>query len=62
MIYNVLGQEVARLVDRQAHTAGVYNVTWDGHDQAGRSVPSGVYFYQLLSGGTQQTKKMTMVK
>lgn len=62
VVYNVLGQEIARLVDRQSQTAGVYNVTWNGQDQAGRSVPSGVYFYQLLSGGTQQTKKMTMVK
>ncbi|MFK7844025.1 MAG: T9SS type A sorting domain-containing protein [Rhodothermales bacterium] len=62
VVYNVMGQEVARLVDNQSQTAGVYNVTWGGVDQAGRSVPSGVYFYQLLSGNTQQTMKMTLIK
>lgn len=55
-IYDVLGREVATLVN-QEQNAGYYNVTFD----AGR-FSSGVYFYMLNAGGKMFTKKMLMIK
>jgi hypothetical protein len=62
VVYNVLGQEVARLVDGQTQSAGVYRVTWDGLDQSGSKVATGMYFYQLQSGEKQVTKTMILLK
>jgi flagellar hook assembly protein FlgD len=45
-IYNVLGQEVVTLLEG-AHPAGNYQAVWDGRNEAGESVGSGVYFYRL---------------
>ena len=45
-VFNLLGQEVARLVDG-ALGPGVHHVTWNGRDRSGRQVPSGLYFYAL---------------
>jgi hypothetical protein len=55
-VYNILGQEVAVLVNGKYH-AGNYNVTWN----AGVN-PSGVYFCRLTSGNYSQTKKVTLMK
>ena len=60
-IFNVLGQKVKTLVD--AHQlAGTYNVMWNGNDDAGNKMASGVYFYQLIGENALITKKMTLVK
>ena len=37
-------------------------VTWNGLDESGRRVPSGVYFYQLVTDELTATKKMVMLK
>jgi hypothetical protein len=60
-IFNSLGQEVRRLVDRE-QPAGYHLVTWNGRDQNGKPVPSGVYHYRLQVGGFISTRKMTMAK
>lgn len=60
-IYNVLGQQVRTLVDEQM-VAGHHEVTWNGRDDAGRAVSSGVYFYRLESNQFNQTRKMMLVK
>ena len=65
-IFNSLGQEVRRLVDRE-QAAGYHLVTWNGRDQQGKPVPTGVYHYRLqvedASGaGFVSTKKMIMAK
>ena len=60
-IYNILGQNVKTLVD--AHQiAGTYNVMWDGTDNSGQKLASGVYFYQLIGENALITKKMTLLK
>ena len=45
-IFNVLGEEVATLVD-QPQPSGFYQVSWNGQDQFGSDVASGIYFCQL---------------
>jgi hypothetical protein len=60
-IYNVLGQNVRTLVD--AHQpAGTYMVMWDGRDNHGNKLSSGVYFYQLIGENALITRKMTLLK
>ena len=61
-IYNSLGQEVRRLVDR-VQPAGYHQITWNGLDQRGNPVPSGMYHYRLQVGEDfVSTKKMLMAK
>ena len=60
-IYNILGQLVRTLVDEPKHP-GTYEVRWDGRDQNGNEVASGIYFYKLQAGDFSQTKKMVLVK
>jgi len=61
VIYNMLGQEVRKLVDAQ-QPAGYHTAIWDGRDNAGRSLPTGVYHYRLQAGSFTVTKKMLMAK
>ncbi|MCM2271315.1 MAG: T9SS type A sorting domain-containing protein [candidate division Zixibacteria bacterium] len=60
-IYNLLGQEVRRLVNSEL-TAGEYRVEWDGTDDGGHIVSTGIYFYRLEVGSIAQTRKMLLVK
>jgi flagellar hook assembly protein FlgD len=60
-IFNILGQHV-RTIERGIHDAGRYSVRWDGMNENGTRVASGVYFYRLLAGEYASTKKMVMMK
>jgi hypothetical protein len=60
-IYNVLGQQVKTLVDEHMR-AGYQTISWDGTDNTGRTVASGVYFYKLRANDFSATKKMLMLK
>lgn len=61
-IFNVLGQEVRTLVNKQ-QPAGSYSVQWDGKDDLGRQVASGIYIYQLAAGDAfKMTKRMLLLK
>ncbi|MBI4550679.1 MAG: fibronectin type III domain-containing protein, partial [Candidatus Latescibacteria bacterium] len=60
-VYNLLGQEVAVLVDARQEP-GYYTVRWDGRNRAGVSVASGLYFYRLRAGEFTRTKKMMLVR
>jgi hypothetical protein len=61
VIYNILGQRIRSLV-QGVHSAGQYTVTWDGKDEAGRTVESGVYICRLETGSIALVKKMLMLK
>nr|HPI73165.1 T9SS type A sorting domain-containing protein [bacterium] len=61
-IFNLRGERVQTLVNAEFKPAGSYSLSWNGKDQEGRSVPSGIYLYRLEAGGTQQVKKMTCMK
>jgi hypothetical protein len=60
-IYNIMGQEVKALVD-EFKTAGYFETMWDGTDNLGRNVDSGIYFYKLQSVGQLHVKKMILVR
>jgi hypothetical protein len=60
-IYNVLGEVVRTLVD-EPKSPGVYHEVWDGKDDQGKEVASGIYFYRLKAGKFSETKKMVLLK
>jgi hypothetical protein len=60
-IYNLLGQIVRTLVD-QSQNAGEHLASWDGRDDAGREVSSGVYLYRLKSGDLLATRKLALIR
>jgi len=60
-IFNILGQRVRTLVDED-RPAGVYAVVWDGIDQDGGQVASGLYFCRLIAGDFVQSKKMLLTR
>ena len=61
-VYNLLGQRVRRLAEGP-FSAGTHNVLWDGNDDYGRVVASGVYLYRITChGGSSIVKKMVLVR
>jgi hypothetical protein len=60
-IYNALGQEV-RTLKTDYLSAGNYSVTWDGLDNSGNMITSGVYIYTMTAGNHNFSKKMLMLK
>jgi hypothetical protein len=61
-VYNVAGQLVRTLVDRDVPAGKVHSVTWKGINNAGQSVSSGVYFYKFVAPGYATTRKMVLLK
>jgi flagellar hook assembly protein FlgD len=64
-IFDVSGRKVATLVGKEL-TPGEYAVQWNGRNDAGQAVGSGMYFYRLEVSGKetsfQQTRKMLLVR
>lgn len=58
-IYNVVGQKVKSY---NGNKTGQQTVFWDGTDDSGNQVASGIYFYKLVAGTHQATAKMTLLK
>lgn len=61
VIYNILGQKVRTLVD-EPKKPGEYEVVWDGKDEEGNQLSSGVYFYKLKTKDFVQSKKMLLIR
>ncbi len=62
MIYNLLGQEVKTLVNKQ-QSPGSYNYIWNGLNSEGQQVASGVYYYKLVTdNGFHKTKKLLLLR
>jgi len=61
-VYDARGGCVRRLVRGEAFPAGRHAIRWDGTDDSGRHVGSGVYLLRLLAGGEQQTRKAVLLK
>jgi hypothetical protein len=60
-VVNVLGQRVRTLVN-ESLPAGIHTVTFDGQNDDGQAVASGVYFYRLVTEGFSQSRKMILLK
>lgn len=60
-VYNVLGQKVKVLVD-EVQDAGYKSVIWDGKDNSGKDVASGIYFFKIEAQNFDKTKKMVLLK
>jgi hypothetical protein len=61
IVYNMMGQEIRRLVDEEA-LAGYYNVVWDGRDEFGRVAGSGLYLVRMQAKSFSHTRKILFLK
>ncbi len=61
VVYDILGRKV-RVLSGGFHPGGAGSVTWNGDDQSGQPVPSGIYFSRLRGQGFESTCKMTLMK
>ncbi len=60
-IYNAIGQRIKVLVDDKMNP-GFYSVVWDGRDDIGKVLASGVYFYRMEIVGFPQTRKLILMR
>jgi len=60
-VYNMAGQRVARLIDG-SREAGVYTVGWDGRDDGGRALASGLYLYRLRGSSHMAARKLLLLR
>ncbi len=61
-LYNLLGEEVATLVDNEQVAAGRHTAIWNGRNRFGQPVASGVYWYRMQAGEFVRVKKMALVR
>ena len=61
IVYDLNGEKIASLVDNY-QAAGEYNVTWNGKNDFGQDVASGIYFYSVQAGSFNQVNKMIKLK
>jgi hypothetical protein len=60
-VYNILGQKIRTLVDA-THDAGFYSVIWDGNNDQGNKVASGLYIYTIRANAFTDIKRMMYLK
>jgi len=60
-IYNILGQKVRTLVNENK-SPGYYDITWNGRDDSGVPVASGIYFYRLKTESYIKTRRMVLIR
>ena len=60
-IYNVLGEKIRTLFNG-AKEAGIYELTWDGKNKDGITMPSGIYLYILIADQHREVRKMILAK
>ena len=60
-IYDITGRLVRTLVNKK-QKSGYYKIRWDGKNEDGKNLPSGIYFYQLKTREDTITKKMILLK
>ncbi len=61
-VYDASGRLVRTLLDGETRPAGRQGAEWDGRDGAGRTAPSGVYFYRLIAGEDADLGRMLLLK
>ncbi len=61
-IFNILGMRVRTLAAGMRMGSGYHTMTWNGRDDAGNTLPSGMYIYRISAGSYTASKKMMMMK
>ena len=61
-IYDSSGRLISRLLDRVNKPKGMHEIEWNGIDEHGKAVASGVYFYRLIAGEEKITKKIVLLR
>lgn len=61
VIYNIAGRLVKTLMDKDTD-AGYYTLSWDGTDNSGRKIGSGIYFCKVQAGESTATRKLTLLR
>lgn len=61
VLYDLLGRELKALV-KEEQGAGTHQVSWDGRDESGRALASGIYLYSLSAGGFRATRKLVVIR
>ena len=62
IIYDLTGKEVIRLIENRKVNPGEHQITWNGNDQTGKEVSSGIYIYVLTAGKFKQARKMIVLR
>ena len=62
IVYDVVGRQVRTLIKGNAYAPGFHVVNWNGLDDQGQKVPSGLYIYRIKAGSFIADKKMLLVK
>ncbi len=62
LVYNSAGRVIRTLLDGEEKAPGAHAVLWDGRDDRGREVASGVYLYRLAAENRTETRKMLLVR
>jgi len=60
-VYNVRGQRVRSLLDEQREP-GHHSIVWNGRDDSGRALSSGIYLYRMTAGDFTETRRMLLMK
>ena len=61
LVYNTMGQKIRTLVNENKNP-GTHNVIWDGRDDSGLQVSSGIYIYRIQAADFIESRKMLLVK
>jgi flagellar hook assembly protein FlgD len=61
-VYNIAGQLVRHLINGEHRTTGRHRVRWDGTNDQGHSLASGVYLMRLEAGALADVRKLTLVR
>jgi len=61
VVYDLAGRRVKTLVSEHVR-AGEHQAIWNGQDESGRRVASGVYLYRIDASGFRETKRMVLLK
>jgi hypothetical protein len=62
IIYDLKGEQISALVENSEHRAGAYSVLWEGKNDHGADVPSGLYMYRFSSNNYSKTGKLLLLK
>jgi hypothetical protein len=60
-VFNLLGQKIKTLID-QNQDAGIHHIVWNGNNDLGEAVASGIYLYRIEANNFQATKRMLLIR